>query len=230
MIVNVVECLSGAQRAQGVVVMVDVFQAYTVACHVLAKGAARLLAADSLEKARELCRDTDAVLIGEAGGVIAEGAEFANSPTALVDVDFAGKTVVMATDAGTRALFASPLAEDILACGFVNAQAVIDSVRDREPEMVTMVAVGTNGDMRAQEDMMCAMYVKNELEEYPNSFDTLKTFLAQVDSAEKFFDETRTDVPESDYGMCMELDRFDFAVRAVRQEEGVMLLETIGAA
>ena len=38
---------------------------------------------------------------------------------------------------------------------------------------------------------MCAMYLKNELEDYPNSFKTLKTFLAGVDSAEKFFDETK---------------------------------------
>lgn len=230
MVVNVVECLSGAQRAQGVVVMVDVFQAYTVACHALAKDPERLLVVDSLEKAQELCRENDAVLIGEAGGTIADGAEFANSPTGLADADLAGKTVVMATDAGTRALFASPLAGEILACGFVNAKAVVDYVLDRKPEMVTMVAVGTNGDMRAQEDMMCAIYVKNELEDYPNSFDTLKTFLAQVDSSEKFFDETRADVPENDYEMCMELDRFDFAVRAVRQEEGVMLLEKGAAA
>lgn len=224
MVVNVVECLNGAQRARGVAVLVDVFQAYTVACHALSKGA-RVLAADSVERARAVCRETDGFFIGEQAAAVPDGADCANYPSAVLEADIAGKTVVLATDAGTPALFECEGAEELLVCGFVNAGAVTNYVRQTESEMVTMVAVGTGGDMRAQEDMMCAMYVKNEIEDYPNSIETLKTFLAGVDSAEKFFDETRTDAPEEDYDLCMELDRFDFAVRATRQGDGVMVLE-----
>lgn len=225
MVVNVVECLFGAPRAQGIAVMVDVFQAYTVACYALENGASAVLAADSLERARELCHGDDTVFIGEENGRIVRDADCANYPSAVEAADISGKTVVMATDAGTKALFVSPNADEILLCGFVNAQATVDYIQNKEPEMVTMVAVGTDGDIRAQEDMMCAMFVKNELEEYPNSHETLLTFLAGVDSSEKFFDESRTDAPQEDYDLCMELDRFDFAVRGVKQEEGVMRLE-----
>lgn len=74
---------------------------------------------------------------------------------------------------------------------------------------------------------MCAMYLKNELEEYPNSFETLKTFLAGVDSAEKFFDETKTYAPERDFELCMALDAFDFVLRAHPESEGIVRLEKI---
>ena len=230
MVVNVVECLSGAQRARGLVVMVDVFQAYTVASYVLDKGASKVLAVDSVQTAEALRQSDDVVFIGEEKDALAAGADCVNYPSALEAVDFSGKTVVMATDAGTKALFAAPQADEIIACGFVNVKAVVEYVQTREPEMVTMVAVGTDGDMRAQEDMMCAMYVKNELEEYPNSHETLLTFLAKVNSSEKFFDDSRTDATEGDYDLCMELDRFDFGVRATRQEEGIMLLEKTNVA
>lgn len=229
MVVNVVECFTGAQRAKGTAVLVDVFQAYTVACYALNKGA-RVLAVDTVERAAAMCNDTDMVLIGEQAGVMPDTATFANSPSALQDGELAGKTVVLATDAGTPALFQCSQVDEMLVCGFVNARAVTEYVLERQPEMVTMVAVGTDGDIRAQEDMMCAMYVKNEIEDYPNSFDTLKTFLATVDSSEKFFDAGRTDAPEEDYALCMALDRFDFAVRATPHADGVMALEKISGA
>jgi len=92
---------------------------------------------------------------------------------------------------------------------------------------VTLVAMGTDGIMRAQEDIMCAMYLKNELENYPNSFDTLKDFLSKVDSAEKFFDESKEYAPERDFELCMDLDRFDFVLRAVPCETGAVRLDRI---
>jgi len=76
---------------------------------------------------------------------------------------------------------------------------------------------------------MCAMYLKNELEDYPNSFVTLKKFLAGVDSAEKFFDETKEYAPERDFELCMELDRFDFVLQAIPRQDGSVRLKKITA-
>ncbi|MDD3312470.1 MAG: 2-phosphosulfolactate phosphatase, partial [Pseudodesulfovibrio sp.] len=85
----------------------------------------------------------------------------------------------------------------------------------------------TAGVMRAQEDMMCAMYIKNELDGYPNSFETLRKFLAGVDSAEKFFDETKDYAPERDFELCMNLNAFDFVLRAASADGGIVRLEKI---
>ncbi|MBU4379360.1 MAG: 2-phosphosulfolactate phosphatase, partial [Proteobacteria bacterium] len=138
-----------------------------------------------------------------------------------------GRTVVHTTSAGTQGLLACTGADEVLTGSFVNAGALVEYLRVRNPEVVTLVAMGTAGVMRAQEDMMCAMYLKNALEDYPNSFETLKSFLAQVDSAQKFFDPEKTYAPERDFELCMALDRFDFVLRASPYVDGAVRLERV---
>ncbi len=229
MLVNVVECLSGAHKAQGLVVVVDVFRAFSVACYAVENGASDYYAVDKVARAEELAAEQDAILMGERDCIKVKGFAHGNSPTEIEHVDFTGKTIVHTTSAGTKGLLASASADEIITGAFVNAKAIVEYIRSREPEVVTIVAMGTGGIMRAQEDMMCAMYLKNELEEYPNSFETLKTFLAKVDSAEKFFDESKDYAPERDFELCMDLDRFDFVLQATPHADGVVRLEKIKA-
>lgn len=227
MIVNVVECLEGARRAEGLVVVIDVFRAFSVACYAVDNGVKNYIAVDSIDVARTIANDLDGLLVGERDCIKIEGFDYGNSPTEIEHVDMTNKALVHTTSAGTQGLVACENADEVLTGSFVNAGAVVEYIRQREPELVTLVAIGTGGAIRAQEDMMCAMYIKNELEDYPNSFKTLKTFLAQVDSSEKFFDETKDYAPERDYELCMDLDRFDFVLKAESYPAGGVKLEKI---
>ncbi|BCS87616.1 2-phosphosulfolactate phosphatase [Pseudodesulfovibrio sediminis] len=229
MIVNVVECLAQAERAKGLAVIIDVFRSSTVACYAFDKGVGAYYAVDSLDRAKELASDKSGLVIGEKRGVPVEAFDLKNSPTLLKDVDLTGETLIHSTNAGTKGM-ALCNADQVLTGSFVNAQATVEYIRQQDPELVTLVAMGAGGTMRAQEDMMCAMYIKNALEEYPNSFDTLKSFLAGVDSAEMFFDDARTDAPENDFEMCMDLDLFDFVIKAESVSEGVVQLNMISVA
>ena len=56
MVVNVVECLEGARRARGLVVVIDVFRAFSVACYAVDNGAGGYFAVGDVERARELGR------------------------------------------------------------------------------------------------------------------------------------------------------------------------------
>ncbi len=217
MIVNVVECLAGARKARGLVVVIDVFRAFSVACYAVDNGVNEYIAVDKIDLAREIAAEKGGVLIGERDCIKVEGFDHGNSPTEIEHVDFSGRTMVHTTSAGTQGLVAvAPNADEVLTGSFVNAKAIVDYIKQKEPELVTVVAMGTAGVMRAQEDMMCAMYIKNELDGYPNSFETLKKFLAGVDSAEK-----------RDFELCMDIDRFDFVLRATLREGGGMQLEKI---
>ena len=227
MVVNVVECLEGARRARGLVVVIDVFRAFSVACYAVDNGAEGYFAVGDVGRARQLAGEHGGILIGERDCIKIDGFDYGNSPTEIENADFSGRTVVHTTSAGTQGLVGCPEAEEILTGAFVNARAIVEYIREKQPELVTIVAMGTGGTMRAQEDMMCAMYIKNELEDYPNSFKTLKTFLAGVDSAEKFFDETKDYAPERDFELCMALDAFDFVLRAHPESDGVVRLEKI---
>ncbi|QJB54905.1 2-phosphosulfolactate phosphatase [Pseudodesulfovibrio sp. zrk46] len=227
MIVNVLECLEGARRARGLVVVIDVFRAFSVACYAVENGVTDYLAVGEVEQARKLAAENGGVLIGERDCIKVDGFDHGNSPTEIENVDFTGKPMVHTTSAGTQGLVGATQAEEIITGSFVNAQAIVEYIRQKNPEMVTLVAMGTGGTMRAQEDMMCAMYIKNELEDYPNSFETLKKFLAGVDSAEKFFDESKDFAPERDFELCLDLDRFDFVLKATPREDGAVRLEKV---
>jgi 2-phosphosulfolactate phosphatase len=227
MLVNIVECLDGARRAKGVAVVIDVFRAFSVACYAVENGAEDYYAVDDVDVARRLAGERGGILMGERDCVMIEGFDHGNSPTEIEHVSFAGKTLVHTTSAGTQGLLACAGADEVITGAFVNAGAVVGYLRAADPEVVTLVAMGTAGTMRAQEDMMCAMYLKNALEGYPNSFDTLKTFLAGVDSAAKFFDPEKTYAPERDFELCMALDRFDFVLGATPHAQGAVRLKRL---
>jgi len=228
MIVNVVECLGGMQRAKGLIVVIDVFRSSTVGYYVVNNGVQEYLATDSLELAREIATAKGGKVVGEQKDVPVEAFDYGNSPTLFEDLDLSSETFVHSTNAGTRGVVAAcDKGDEVIIGSFVNSAAVVEYIRSREPEIVTLVAMGTGGTMRAQEDMMCAMYIKNELEDYPNSFKTLKSFLASVDSAQKFFDDDRPDAPESDFELCMDLDRFDFVLKAEVVQDGCVRLQKI---
>lgn len=228
MITTIVECLSGARKAKGLVVIIDVFRSSSVGCYLMEKGVGEYIAAETLDQGRQLAAERNGLLIGEQQGVPFEDFDLFNSPSLLEDEDLAGKILVHSTNAGIPGLLTCVDADEVITGSFVNAGAVVRYIQSRSPEYVTLVAMGTGGDMRAQEDMMCAIYIKNELEGYPNSFETIRSFLAKVDSAEMFFDESRIDAPERDFELCMDIDRFDFVLRGgQRLEGGGMALEKI---
>ncbi|MEF2229342.1 MAG: 2-phosphosulfolactate phosphatase [Pseudodesulfovibrio sp.] len=208
-------------------VVIDVFRAFSVACYAVDNGVAEYYAVGEIETARDLAVRHKAVLVGERDCIKVEGFDYGNSPTEMEHADFSGRALVHTTSAGTQGLVACAGADEVLTGAFVNAGAIVRYIRVKQPELVTLVAMGTGGVMRAQEDMMCAMYIKNELDGYPNSFDTLRQFLAGVDSAEKFFDPARDYAPERDFELCMNLSAFDFVLRARPEAEGVVRLEKI---
>jgi 2-phosphosulfolactate phosphatase len=51
-----------------------------------------------------------------------------------------------------------------------------------------------------------------------------------VESAEKFFDASKEYAPERDFELCMDLDRFDFVLRACPHVDGAARLEKVTVA
>jgi 2-phosphosulfolactate phosphatase len=221
--------LSGAAKAKGTAAVIDVFRACSTACYAIGAGATRIIPADSVEHALAL-KDAhpDFLLMGERGCIKPEGFDFGNSPTEIKDADLSGKTLIHATSAGTRGLLAAmDSADDVLALSFVNLSATGAYLVARMPEIVTLAAMGRAGETPAPEDKLCAMYLKNELEGVPNVMQAIRQFLRNTPSAEIFFGDTAI-VPETDFDLCLELDAFDFVLRARRAPEGFVELAPVG--
>ena len=219
--IKMLELLSGAQQATGTAVVIDVFRACSVACYAFAAGVERILPVDTVEDARALrAAHPDYVLAGERNCLKIDGFDFGNSPSEIKDVELSGKTLVHATSAGTRGLFtAMDSAERVLTCSFPNIAATAQALIEQDPEVVSIVAMGKAGVAHAPEDKLCAMYLANLLQGVPNAFAAIPKFLRTSVSAEIFFGETAI-VPEADFGLCLNLDAFDFYLEAIRLPDG----------
>jgi hypothetical protein len=95
--------LAGAERAVGVVVIIDVFRAFTTAAVALARGAAKIIIVSSVEEALALrSAGVGHFCMGEVRGRAAPGFDLGNSPFEASQVHFEGMTVIQRTSAGTQ--------------------------------------------------------------------------------------------------------------------------------
>lgn len=219
--IKMLELLGGAAEATGLAVVIDVFRACSVSCYAFAGGVSRILPVDSVEDARALkAAHPDYLLAGERQCLKLPGFDFGNSPSEIQAADVAGKTLVHATSAGTRGLFAAMNSADrVVTCSFPNITATARAILAADPETVSIVAMGKAGLTHAPEDKLCAMYLANLLQGVPNAFAAIPKFLRNAPTAAIFFGETRI-VPEEDFDLCLALDAFDFYLEAERLPDG----------
>jgi len=216
----------GAKKARGLAIVIDVFRAFSVACYVLDRGARKIVAVLEVEHARKLKQQNPSwILIGERGGKKLSGFDYGNSPTELADASFIGKTVVQTTHAGTQNLCAARDAEHVMTGSFLNAGATIDYIRAQNPPMLSLICSGVADEREATEDLLCAEYMRDTLVGTPRLFQDIKDELRAAQTSQRFFDSKREDSPESDFHLCLELDKFDFAVHRVCSDSRSCVLQ-----
>ena len=212
--------IEGAKRARGLTVIIDVFRAFTTAPFVMNNGAEKIIPVGKLEKAFELKKkNPHYLLIGERKGIKVKGFDYGNSPFEIKDVDFKGKTVVMTTSGGTQGIVNAENADEIMVGSFVNANATINHIKEMNPEIVTLVAIGSYGTEIRDEDGLCAKYIKESLEGKNPNFNEIKKYLRSYESSQRFFDENKPEFPKEDFDCAMDLDRFDFALNIVKKDD-----------
>ena len=216
--------LEGAKEAEGLAVVIDVFRAFSLECWLFAMGAAEIRPAGAVEDAlawRE--KDPGCVLIGERHGRKLDGFDFGNSPSTVPPEAVRGKRVIHTTSAGTQGVMNATRSQEILTGSFVNARAVAEYILQKNPETVTLVCMGKEGLEQAEEDELCAVYIRSLLrgEVIPDIDGRLAAL--RFGGGKHFFDPALKDVyPEKDYWMCIERDRFDFVIRMERDRNGLI--------
>lgn len=214
--------LEGARKARGVAVVIDVFRAFTTAAVLLDQGAARIVAVAGLETAYNLKKaNPEYVLMGERDFVKQPGFDHGNSPSAILGLDFSGKTVVHTTSAGTQGLVAALGGARVCLTGaFVNASATARLVGElaAEGEIVSLVAMGTAGREPSLEDERLAEYLQALLHDKGADAEDIaegvEEELRHTPPAKKFFDPAADYAPEADFRLCLTPDRYRFAIRA----------------
>ena len=135
--------LKEEQPSDAVNVVIDTLRMTSVAVTALENGCARLRVTESPDEARRLAAETGALLGGERQAVRIEGFDLSNSPLEYTKERVAGRSLVMTTTNGTRAvLTAARLGRVRLGC-LLNARALARSLFGESE--VRLVLAGTNG-------------------------------------------------------------------------------------
>ena len=217
--ISILQQVAGAKKARGLTVIIDVFRAFTVEAWLSERHAERILPVGDIRTAFD-CRaqHPGAILCGERGGRMVEGFDLGNSPAQASQLDLTGKTVVHTTSAGTQGIANAKGAEEIVGGALVNAKAIAEYIRKKNPAEVSLVCMGLNGAEPTDEDTLCARYIMSLLENRPIHDMQEKMERLKTTSGAKFFDPAQQDVfPEEDFHLCVQLDRFDFVLRYDRE-------------
>ncbi len=121
------------QGVQGrTVFVIDILRATTTMCAALAHGARGLIPAPSTEEALRLAQtigSDDLVLAGERDCVRVPGFALGNSPLEMTEQAVKGKTIVVTTTNGTKALLSTQGAADVYLASSVNLSAAAERAR-----------------------------------------------------------------------------------------------------
>lgn len=226
--IEILHLLDGAKQATGLTVIIDVFRAFSTACYVFARGASRIIPVGDLDLAYELKKkNPEFLLLGERKGQRPPGFDYGNSPTEIEAVDFANRTIVQTTSAGTQGIANAVKADEIITGSFVNAQAIVSYVRLKAPKLVSLVCMGQDASEPSDEDTLCAKFIKDSLIGKATDFEQIRTHLREYRSAAKFFDPDKTWAPERDFDLCLDLGRFHFVLVIKKDIDGPLYLKKI---
>lgn len=147
----------------GVAVVLDVLRATTVMVHALAAGCTAVIPCLEIEEARALAStypNGEALLAGERQGLPIPGFHLGNSPDAFTPEVCGGKTLIMTTTNGTRALLASLDAERILIGAFPNFAATVQALH-LEERPVHVVCAGTDGLISYEDALLAGAFARH---------------------------------------------------------------------
>lgn len=143
-------------RLQGVdVVIIDVLRMGSTLVAALENGARKIIPVTDTETASRLALPDERstrILAGERGGMPIEGFDLGNSPLEYTAGAVGGKTVILTTTNGTRAVSVAARSHRTLVCSINNVGAVADAVRDLT--QLVILCCGTESSIAA-EDILC---------------------------------------------------------------------------
>jgi 2-phosphosulfolactate phosphatase len=220
--------LDTCATATGAVVVIDVLRAFSTAAYAFAAGVKDITLVSSIEESFELKKQIpDILLMGEMGSLPVKGFDFSNSPTSFDHRDLAGRRMVQRTTAGTQGVIRSQKADHLLASSFCCASATAHHLSKLAPATVTFVitGIGMDGGI-GDEDAACADYLEALVK--GKEPDPAPFIQRVVDSITGRFiaSSTLPDLPAADLDLCVQVNRFDFAM-VIERQNGLPVMHTV---
>lgn len=148
------------EKLQGkVVVVIDVLRATSVIITALSNGCKEVIPAREVDDALDIVGNEREkyILGGERSALKIQGFDFSNSPLDYTKENVEGRTLVMTTSNGTRAIKNSEDAEHIFIAAMINAKAVAQKLAELNKDVV-FVNAGTQGEFSI-DDFITSGYI-----------------------------------------------------------------------
>ena len=169
---NVTEARSD-DFVQKTVIVVDVLRATSTIVTALAHGCAGIAPVETVQQAKQM-REPGILLGGERFGKKISGFDLGNSPLEYNEEAVCGKSVVLTTTNGTRAIQKAQRASFVLAACMLNAAACARKSLELNRDIVILCA-GTQ-DHFSLEDGLCAGLLVDELYRNCNDLEEVNDF------------------------------------------------------
>ena len=225
--VKLASLLEGAQQAEGTVVIIDVYRAFTTAAVAFMKGAEKIILVAEVDQAIALRENgTGDLCVGEVEGMRPKGFDYNNSPFEMCRADLSGLTVIQSTRAGTVGVCAATRADKIYGGSLVVSQATADVIAREAPDVVTLVAMGWAGNVRTDEDEQCGLYLRNLIEGRAANPDFVRGVVMAGKESQKFGDPDTPHFHPRDRDIALRIDAAPFAIE-INEEEGLQVARAV---
>lgn len=218
-------------------VVIDIFRASSSMCYGLANGARAIIPVAEIDECLAY-RGKGYLLAAERNGEVVDGFDFGNSPFSYTPEKVAGKTVVLTTTNGTRAIQQCKNAKTVAMGSFLNISALTHWLKNQGGN-VLLICAGWKNHV-SLEDSVFAGAVVNRLEAsgvvlddaaytaqslYLGAEDNLAAFLAKASHSRRM----RHLHIERDIAFCLQEDLVT-AIPILKDSELVSLPEYVPAA
>jgi len=142
-----------------VVVVIDVLRATSVMVTALNNGCKEVIPVSHVEEAREIVKEDREkyILGGERNALKIEGFDYSNSPLDYTRENIQGKTLVMTTTNGTKAIKNAKGASRIFIASMINGKAIVKKLIELNKDIV-FINAGTYGQFSI-DDFITSGYI-----------------------------------------------------------------------
>jgi len=159
------DAIKGVKR-EHIIVVIDVLRCSSTIITALANGAVSIIPVKTMREALNSRKSNPQFLLaGERKGLKPYGFEMGNSPFEFTNEKVSGRSIILTTTSGTKALIYSKRAKWVLIGAFLNAKMVAEKallIAKKEGMGISLISSGKQGSF-SLEDFICAGAIINRL-------------------------------------------------------------------
>ncbi len=148
-----------------IVVVIDVLRATSAICAAMDSGVEKIIPVATVDEAREYIGKPNHIVAAERNGEIVEGFEYGNSPFNYLEKDLSGKTLVLSTTNGTKAIEIAKDSNTLVIASLLNLD-VISEWLIAQKRSTLMLCSGWKDKMNL-EDTICAGAIADKMLAHP---------------------------------------------------------------